>query len=164
VGRWEDGYTNRKTEGQTDLQILAVYCAFVYTRNTPPAQRFARKEKYKFYDARTVHIGIKLCNDQRNAQVFNFIYLFTSVLHVSGFLLAHLQRQMYNFGSGTSFLGMVLWTQNATHHVTRILWMGVLCLVTWCYGLRSPRTSLDSTRPSTMFYRLLLNWASLRRH
>jgi hypothetical protein len=30
--------------------------------------------------------------------------------------------------------------------------------------LRSPRTtSLDTTRPSTIFYRLLLNWASLRR-
>jgi hypothetical protein len=31
----------------------------------------------------------------------------------------------------------------------------VLCLVTW---------SLDTTRPSTIFYRMLLNWASLRRH
>src|SRR5215469_2300000 len=31
---------------------------------------------------------------------------------------------------------------------------GVLCLVTWC----APRTtSLDTTRPSTIFYRLLLN-------
>src|SRR5215475_10994811 len=31
--------------------------------------------------------------------------------------------------------------------------------------LRSPRTtSLDTTCPSTIFYRLLLNWASLRRH
>jgi hypothetical protein len=38
--------------------------------------------------------------------------------------------------------------------------MGVLCLVTWC--LRT--TSLDTKRPSTIFYRLLLNWASLRRH
>jgi hypothetical protein len=36
-----------------------------------------------------------------------FIYLFTSALHVSGFLLAHLQRQVYNFGSGSSLLGMV---------------------------------------------------------
>jgi hypothetical protein len=25
---------------------------------------------------------------------------FISALHVSGFLLAHLQRQVYNFGSG----------------------------------------------------------------
>jgi hypothetical protein len=34
---------------------------------------------------------------------------------------------------------------------------------TW--DLRSPCTmSLDTTRPSTIFYRLLLNWASLRRH
>jgi hypothetical protein len=31
--------------------------------------------------------------------------------------------------------------------------------------LRSPRTtSLNTTRPSPIFYRLLLNWASLRRH
>jgi hypothetical protein len=35
-----------------------------------------------------------------------------------------------------------------------------LCIVTWC--LRT--TSLYTTRPSTIFYRLLLNWASLRRH
>jgi hypothetical protein len=35
------------------------------------------------------------------------IYLFTSALHVSGFLLAHIQRQMFNFGSGLSLLGMV---------------------------------------------------------
>jgi hypothetical protein len=35
-----------------------------------------------------------------------FIYLFISTLHVSGFLLAHLQRQVYNFGSGSSLLGM----------------------------------------------------------
>jgi hypothetical protein len=37
----------------------------------------------------------------------NFVYLFTSVLHVSGFLLAHIQRQVYNFVSGASCLGMV---------------------------------------------------------
>jgi hypothetical protein len=37
-----------------------------------------------------------------------FIYLFTSALHVSGFLFAHLQRLVYNFGSGSSLLGMVL--------------------------------------------------------
>jgi hypothetical protein len=30
----------------------------------------------RFYFVRTVHFGMKLCNDQRNAQVFNlFIYL-----------------------------------------------------------------------------------------
>jgi hypothetical protein len=33
---------------------------------------------------------------------------FTCALHVSGFPLAHLQRQVYNFGSGLSLLGMVL--------------------------------------------------------
>jgi hypothetical protein len=30
--------------------------------------------------------------------------------------------------------------------------------------MRMRTTSLDATRPSTIFYRLLLNWASLRRH
>jgi hypothetical protein len=29
------------------------------------------------------------------------IYLFTSALHVSGFLLTHLQRQVYNFSNGS---------------------------------------------------------------
>jgi hypothetical protein len=53
-------------------------------------------------------IVIKLCNDQRNAQVFNLhICLFTSALHISGYILAHLQRQVYNFGSGSGLLGMV---------------------------------------------------------
>jgi hypothetical protein len=46
---------------------------------------------------------MKLYHDQRYAQVF----LFTSALHISGFLLARLQRQVYNFGSGSSLLGMV---------------------------------------------------------
>jgi hypothetical protein len=50
---------------------------------------------------------MKLCNDQGNAQVFKFICLFTSALQVSGFLLAHLQTQVYNIGSGSSLLGMV---------------------------------------------------------
>jgi hypothetical protein len=36
-----------------------------------------------------------------------FSYLLTSALHVSGFLLAHLQRAAYNFGSGSSLLCMV---------------------------------------------------------
>jgi hypothetical protein len=62
---------------------------------------------FKFYVVRTVHFGMKLYNDQRNAQVFNLFYLFTSVLYVSDFLLSHLQRQMYNFGSGSSLLGMI---------------------------------------------------------
>jgi hypothetical protein len=47
---------------------------------------------------------MKLYNDQRNAQVFN---LFVSALHVLGFLLAHLQKQVYNLGSGSSLLGTV---------------------------------------------------------
>jgi hypothetical protein len=36
-----------------------------------------------------------------------FYYQFTSALHVSGFLLAYLQRKAYNFGSGSSLLCMV---------------------------------------------------------
>jgi hypothetical protein len=36
-----------------------------------------------------------------------FVYLFTSALRVSGFLLAYLQRQAQNLGSGSSLLGMV---------------------------------------------------------
>jgi hypothetical protein len=34
---------------------------------------------YKFYVVRTMHFGMKLYNDQRNAQVFN---LFASALHI----------------------------------------------------------------------------------
>jgi hypothetical protein len=59
-----------------------------------------------FYIVRTVHFGMKLYNDQRNVQVFNFICVFTSALQVSGFLLAHLQRQVYNFDRGSNLLGM----------------------------------------------------------
>jgi hypothetical protein len=39
-----------------------------------------------------------LYNDQRNAEVFLCIFQFTSALRVSGFLSAHLQKQVYNFG------------------------------------------------------------------
>jgi hypothetical protein len=45
--------------------------------------------------------------------------------------------------------------------VDRILWMGVLCLVAWCIKHTTP---LNTTLNDTIFYRLLLNWASLRRH
>jgi hypothetical protein len=34
------------------------------------------------------------------------IFLFTSALHALDLLLTHLQRQVYNFGSGSSLLGM----------------------------------------------------------
>jgi hypothetical protein len=64
----------------------------------------AEPEKIKM--KRTVYFGIKLYNDQPNAQVL-LIYLFTSALHVSGFLLALLQRQVYKSGSGLNVLGMV---------------------------------------------------------
>jgi hypothetical protein len=45
-----------------------------------------------------------LYNYQRNAQVFNsFIYLLLPYMF-RAFFLAHLQRQVYNFGSGSSLL------------------------------------------------------------
>jgi hypothetical protein len=51
---------------------------------------------------------MKLYNDQIDAQaLINFMYLFTTALHVSGFLLTQLQRQVNNFGSGSNLLGMV---------------------------------------------------------
>jgi hypothetical protein len=37
-----------------------------------------------FYVVKTVQFGMILYNDQRNAHAVNFIYLFTSALHVSG--------------------------------------------------------------------------------
>jgi hypothetical protein len=37
-------------------------------------------------------------------------------------------------------------------------------LVCWCVVCSACTTSLHTTRSSTIFYRLLLNWASLRRH
>jgi hypothetical protein len=48
------------------------------------------------YVVMTVHFEMKLYHDQSNTQFFKFIYLVTSALHVAGFLLAHLQRQVYN--------------------------------------------------------------------
>jgi hypothetical protein len=36
-----------------------------------------------------------------------FVYLFISAFRVLGFLLAHLQRQVYYFGSGSSLLTVV---------------------------------------------------------
>jgi hypothetical protein len=55
----------------------------------------------------TVHFGMKLDNYQRNAQVFDLFSNFTPTLHVWAFLLAHLQRQVYNFGNSSNLLGMV---------------------------------------------------------
>jgi hypothetical protein len=47
--------------------------------------------------------------DRRNAHVFNVsVYsLLPYMFWVSGFLLARLQRQVYNFDSGPSLLGMM---------------------------------------------------------
>jgi hypothetical protein len=48
---------------------------------------------------------------------FLIYFPFTSALHVSGFLLVHLQRQVYNFGSGSSLLGIVS-TPGRWHHTS----------------------------------------------
>jgi hypothetical protein len=50
---------------------------------------------------------MKLNNDQRNAQVFNLSIYLLLLYMFRAFLLAHLQRQVYNFGSGSSLLSMV---------------------------------------------------------
>jgi hypothetical protein len=75
------------------------------------------KTGQKLYVVMTVHFGMKLCNAQRNAQVFKFIYVFTSALHVSGLLLALLQRQVYKSGSGSSLLGMVSVPERGHHNL-----------------------------------------------
>jgi hypothetical protein len=50
---------------------------------------------------------MKLYNDQRNVQVFNScIYLILPYMS-RVFFLAHLRKQAYKFGSGSSRLGMV---------------------------------------------------------
>jgi hypothetical protein len=55
------------------------------------------------------------------------------------------------------------WEMLSWGAVYRILRMGVLFLVTWCVVIsdRVRTTSLDTTRLSTISYRLFLNWASL---
>jgi hypothetical protein len=66
---------------------------FVGFISNPPKHHLSNYPIDKFYVVRIVHFEVKLYNDQRNAQVL--IYLFTSAVHFSGFLLAHLQRQVY---------------------------------------------------------------------
>jgi hypothetical protein len=51
---------------------------------------------------------LRHCRTNNVTHVFKLLIKFTSALHVSGFLLAHLQRQVYNFGSGSSLLVMVI--------------------------------------------------------
>jgi hypothetical protein len=47
----------------------------------------------------------------------------------------------------------------------RLGWMWVMDRSVWPSDLRSLcTTSLNTTHPSTIFYRLLLNWASIRSH
>jgi hypothetical protein len=90
----------------------------------------------------TVHF-VNICmNNQQIHQLFiQFINYVWYLLHVSA-LYCHPQG------------AFLVPSEN------RILWMGMLCLVAWCMCT----TPLDTTCPSTIFYRLLLNWASLRRH
>jgi hypothetical protein len=98
----------------------------------------------------TVHfVNICVKNQQMQQLFIQFINYVWYLLHVLA-LHCHPQgaspnafREMFNWGA-----------------VERILWMGVLFLVTLCARI----TSIDTARPSTVFYRLLLNLASLRRH
>jgi hypothetical protein len=60
-----------------------------------------------FYVVRTVHFLMKLYNDQRNAQVFYiFPYLLLPFTFWT-FLSPSLRGTVYQFGSGSSLLGMV---------------------------------------------------------
>jgi hypothetical protein len=59
-----------------------------------------------FYVEKIVLFGMKLYNEQRNAKVLNLFPIY-SALHILYFLLAHLRRQVHDFGSGSSLLGMV---------------------------------------------------------
>jgi hypothetical protein len=87
------------------LQIaICLYRMTVRISKNIPAATKRAKISYVFCVVKTVHFGIKLYNDQGNAQVFN---LFISALHVSGFLLTHLQRQMYKSDNGLSLQGIV---------------------------------------------------------
>jgi hypothetical protein len=66
------------------------------------------------------------------------------------------------FGITLPSLGSVpsaFWEMLNLGAVDRILWMGVLCLVTWCVK----RTTHHITRHNTSIHNIL-NWASLRRH
>jgi hypothetical protein len=45
------------------------------------------------------------------------ICISTSALHVLGFLLAHLQRQVYNFSSGSSLLVMMLAQRHKSNEI-----------------------------------------------
>jgi hypothetical protein len=47
-------------------------------------------------------------NDQRNAKVLNLFVSLPLPYMFRALLLAHLQGQVYNFGSGSSLVGMVL--------------------------------------------------------
>jgi hypothetical protein len=81
---------------------------FTVTRTRlPQVQRPQTSQEGFFNVVRTVHFGIKLYNDQRNAHVFNlFIYLLLPYMF-RAFFLTHLQRQAHKFGSCSSLLGMV---------------------------------------------------------
>jgi hypothetical protein len=67
---------------------------------------------------------MKLYIEQRKAQVLNlFIYLLLPYMFRT--FLAHFQRQVYNFGSGSSLLGMVsalgrLWKRAKTSETCKV--------------------------------------------
>jgi hypothetical protein len=69
------------------------------------------------------------------------------------------QRCLTRFFTGD----LASWTVHFVHVCVKnqqIHQLFMLCLVTWC----ARTTSLDTTHPPTILYRLLLNWASFRRH
>jgi hypothetical protein len=78
------------------FSLLWIYSLYMF-RATCPSSRGAAQAA----------LGMKLYNDQRNAQVFNLSHLRNSALHFSGFLLTHLQRRVYTFSSGSSHLRRV---------------------------------------------------------
>jgi hypothetical protein len=112
-----------------------------------------------------ISILMLLYNDQRNAQVFNkLIYLFTSALHVSVFLLAHLQRQVYNFGSGSSLLGMVSalgrWNHTQTPCETYLNAVYVITIRITTSTTHVDPSSTGSTKMKLVFYASVRNLPS----
>jgi hypothetical protein len=90
---------------------------------------------------------VKFVNNQQIQQLFiQFINYVRYVLHVSA-LLCHLQE------------AFLVYPERCSIEEQSIEYCGWACCV------RSPRiTPINTTRPSQIFYRLLLNWASLRKH
>jgi hypothetical protein len=105
--------TARSVQPKRLLAMCDVLSYFMFGRmsyNNVQSDRwlptFRRNIINLFYVEKIVLFGLKLYNEQCNAQVFNLFSIY-SALHILNFLLAHLQRQVYDFGSGPSLLGMV---------------------------------------------------------